>query len=339
MAARGTMLVVGDINVDVMARLGAALEPGGDNIAPQALELQLGGVAANVAVALAKWDVPVRLAGCVGRDAFGEAALAALARQGLDTGAVARANVATGVFIIPVEPGGRRTIIGARGANELAPAMAATECIDGVRAVHLVGYTLLSDATAAWLRELVQVAGERGVPVSLDAGLEPSRAAREAVLELATQIDTLFVAQEEAEALTRQTGETAHAAIAQCGASTVVLKQGAAGCQFTSSGRWWKIAPLEVDAVDTTGAGDAFAAGYWIGRLRGWETGDAVSLANACGAAATTVLGAGEAMPGPSEVMRVLEQQEAGGREMSATARLLRLLKAEARPASAQNSG
>ncbi|MGH9792103.1 MAG: hypothetical protein ACRD5W_12910, partial [Candidatus Acidiferrales bacterium] len=62
MAARGTMLVVGDINVDVMARLGAALEPGGDNIARQPLELQLGGVAANVAVALAKWDVPVRLA-------------------------------------------------------------------------------------------------------------------------------------------------------------------------------------------------------------------------------------------------------------------------------------
>ena len=335
MAARGAMLVVGDINVDVMARLGAVLEPGGDNIAPQPLELQLGGVAANTAVALAKWDVAARLAGCVGRDAFGEFALAALARQGLDTGAVARANVATGVFIIPVEPDGRRTIIGARGANKLPPAKAAAECIDGVSGVHLAGYTLLNVATAKWLRELAQAAGERGLRVSLDAGLEPSRAAREAVLELAAQIDTLFVAQEEAEALTRQAGEAAHAAIAQCGARTVVLKQGAAGCQFTSSGRWWKIAPLEVDAVDTTGAGDAFAAGYWIARLCGWETGDAVSLANACGATATTVLGAGEVMPGPSEVMRVLEQQEVGGREMSATARLLRLLKAEARPASA----
>ncbi|MGH9814969.1 MAG: PfkB family carbohydrate kinase, partial [Candidatus Acidiferrales bacterium] len=71
MTARSAMAVVGDINVDVMARLSAALEPGGDNIAPQPIELQLGGVAANVAVTLAKWGVAARLAGCVGRDAFG----------------------------------------------------------------------------------------------------------------------------------------------------------------------------------------------------------------------------------------------------------------------------
>ncbi|MGH9859344.1 MAG: carbohydrate kinase family protein, partial [Candidatus Acidiferrales bacterium] len=218
MTARSAMAVVGDINVDVMARLSAALEPGGDNIAPQPIELQLGGVAANVAVTLAKWGLPARLAGCVGRDGFGEFALAALARQGVDTQAVARAGVATGLFIIPVEPGGRRTVIGARGANESAPVMSASNCLDDVNAMHLVGYSLLSAATAAWLREVVQAAGEHRVPVSLDVGLEPSQAAREAVLELAPKVDTLFVAQEEAEALTRESGEAAHAAIAQCGA-------------------------------------------------------------------------------------------------------------------------
>ncbi len=335
MAGRSAMLVVGDINVDVLARLGGELEAGGDNIASQPLELQLGGVGANVAVTLAKWGVAVRLAGCAGRDAFGDHALEALARHGIDMRAIARVDAPTGLFVVPVEPGGRRTVIGARGANESAPVMSAADCLDGVGGVHLVGYTLLSDATAAWLRELVQVAVVRGIPVSLDAGLEPSRAAREAVLELAPQVDALFVAQEEAEALTLEGGEAARAAIARCGARVVILKQGAAGCQFTSGGHWWKIAPLEVNAVDTTGAGDAFAAGYWVARLRGWDTGDAVSLANACGAAAATVLGAGEALPGPAEVMRVLEQQESGRPEASTAARLRRLLQAEARPARA----
>jgi sugar/nucleoside kinase (ribokinase family) len=151
-------------------------------------------------------------------------------------------------------------------------------------------------------------------------------------------VDTLFVGQEEAESLTGANGPRALEAIAECGARIVVVKQGAAGCQFRATGpggRWWKIAPLEVTAVDTTGAGDAFAAGWWVARLRGWETGDALVLANACGAAATTVLGAGEAMPGPTDVLRVLEDQPAGGRAVSAAARLLRLLQEEAKPASA----
>ncbi|MGH9860064.1 MAG: carbohydrate kinase family protein, partial [Candidatus Acidiferrales bacterium] len=253
----------------------------------------------------------------------------------IDVRAVARVDAPTGLFMVPVEPGGRRTVIGARGANESAPMMSAADCLDGLSGVHLVGYTLLSGATAAWLRELVQGASVRRIPVSLDVGLEPSRVAREAVLELAPHVDTLFVAQEESEALTLESGDAARARIARCGARVVILKQGGAGCQFTSGERWWKIAPLEVNAVDTTGAGDAFAAGYWVARLRGWDTGDAVSLANACGAAAATVLGAGEALPGPAEVMRVLEQQEGGQREASAAARLRRLLQAEARPAGA----
>jgi ribokinase len=326
------ILVFGDINVDVMARLAAPLAPGGDNL-PQRMELQLGGVGANVAVALAKWGVEARLAGCAGRDAFGDFALAALERHGVDVRAVARADEATGLICIPVDPDGRRTIIGARGANELAPVARPAECIEGAGGVHLVGYSLLADATAAWLRELVALAAERGVPVTLDVGLAPSRAARAQVLELATRVDALLVGQEEAESLTGASGPGALEAIAECGARVVVGKQGAAGCQFRVAGpggRWWKIAPLEVAAVDTTGAGDAFAAGYWVGRLRGWETGDALALANACGAAAATVLGAGEAMPGAADVLRVLESQPPGGREASAAARLMRLLRAEA---------
>jgi len=338
MDARGGILVFGDINVDVLAPLGAPLVPGGDNL-PQQLEMQLGGVGANVAVTLAKWGVEARLAGCVGRDAFGAMALDALARQGVDVSRVARADAATGLIFIPVDPDGRRTIIGSRGANELAPAATPAACVEGVAGIHLVGYSLLSEATAAWVRELVALAAARGIPVSLDVGLAPSRAARAQILDLAPRVAVLLVSQEEAEALTEQTGAGALTAIATLGARMVIVKQGAAGCQFMPSagGRWWKVAPLEVNAVDTTGAGDAFAAGYWIARLRGWETGDAVSLANACGAAAVARLGAGEAMPGPNDVIRVLEQQPLGGCEASAAQRLLRLLRSEVAAARAQS--
>ncbi len=76
--------------------------------------------------------------------------------------------------------------------------------------------------------------------------------------------------------------------------------------------------PFSVDVVDTTGAGDAFAAGYIIGKLRGWGMADCVLLANAMGAAACTKLGAGEQMPSLDDVRALLAREQ----EASATAKL-----------------
>jgi sugar/nucleoside kinase (ribokinase family) len=182
----------------------------------------------------------------------------------------------------------------------------------------------------AWAGRLMDLARQRGVPVVLDVGLEPSRAARERIVALAALADTLLVSLEEAEALTGKAGAESLEAIATCGAREVIVKRGAGGCQFLQGRRWWVVPPVEVQAVDTTGAGDAFAAGYIAGRLRGWAMADAVALANACGAAAATVFGAGEQMPSPADVMRVLEAQPAGGRETSAAKRVLRLLRTRA---------
>ncbi len=320
------VLVCGDINVDVMAPLPGPLEPGGDNL-PPAMRLELGGVGANVAVALAKWGARVRLAGAVGRDAFGAAALEALERQGVDTQAVARRDDPTGLIVIPVEPGGRRTIIGTRGANQHAPQRLPEECLAGVRMAHCVGYSFLAGEMGAWVEKQMQLARQRGVPVVLDVGLEPSRTIRDRILAIAPLVETLLVSLEEGELLTRKTGAEALEALATCGAQEVIVKRGAGGCQFLQGGRWWAVPAVEVEAVDTTGAGDAFAAGYIAGRLRGWATADSVELANACGAAAATVSGAGEQMPGPADVLRVLEQQPPGGRETSAAKRVLRLLR------------
>lgn len=316
------VLVMGDINVDALARLDAALALGTDNL-HAGFELQLGGVGANVAVSLAKCGLQVRLAACVGRDWLGEFAMAALVRQQVNTEFVARVDGVSGLVVIPVDPDGRRTILGARGANDWPPAGTIEQWLDGVRAVHLVGYTLLSEHTAALPLVVAQEAKRRGVRVSFDPGPGPCAQARERVLEMLAHIDTLFVGLDEAESLTQKNGAEAMEAIAACGSGEVILKRGEGGSQFFEGGRWWAMPPFPVKALDTTGAGDAFAAGYLWARLRGWGIADAALLANAMGAAASAKLGAGEAMPGLDEVRRLVEKT---GADVKLGGRLLRLL-------------
>ena len=325
MASGPRVFVLGDVNVDAMARLESPLTPGADNI-HRAFELQLGGVGANVAVALANCGADVRLASCVGRDWLGEFATEALKRQRVDTQFLAQADGVTGLVVIPVDPDGRRTILGARGANGTAPAGEIGQWLDGVDAVHLVGYTLLSEHTARLPAEVAREASRRGIAVSFDPAPWPCASQRERVREMLPLVTTLLVGFEEAEALTGQRGSAALEAIAQCGAAEVIVKRGEGGSQFFEAARWWAMPPFAVQSVDTTGAGDAFAAGYIWAKLSGWPVADCVLMANAVGAAATSRLGAGEAMPGVEDVRQLLAGVASDQTEAKLAARLLRLL-------------
>ena len=317
------VLIFGDINVDLLARLPAPLATGTDNLFP-AFELQLGGVGANAAVLLCKLGVEARVMSCVARDWLGDFAMQALESQSVNVSCITRVDGVTGLVVIPIDPGGQRTILGSRGANERAPSADIATSLRGVDAVHVFGYMLLSEPTRRIVRDLIRRARTAGILVSFDAGPGPSRQAREEILALAPELDVLFVSLEDAEALTGRSGAEAIEAIARCGAREIVLKRGEAGCQFRQGGRWWMVPPLAVEVVDTTGAGDAFAAGFLYAELRGWSSTDAALLANAMGAAAAAVLGAGAAMPGLAEVTRVLERDPA-----DTSAHLLKLLRAE----------
>lgn len=318
--------VYGDINVDVLAPLDAPLIPGGDNL-PDALELQLGGVAANTAVGLAKWGAQARLVGCVGQDWFGDFALQKLEACGVDVSAVSRVAQPTGLIFIPIDPGGRRTIIGSRGANAVAPDSSGIETwLCGVRWLHTAGYSLQSPGTARFTSRLLELGRKNEIRVSLDAGLAPSQKLGDQIRRLAPQLDVLFLGQEEGEALTGRSGAAALEAAGRLGAREVIIKAGADGCQYMEKGNWRRVAPFSVAAVDSTGAGDAFAAGFILARLHGWPTADAVLFANAMGAAAACTVGAGAAMPGPGDVQRILEYTAADGSAIMSADRLRGLL-------------
>ncbi|MBI3662587.1 MAG: carbohydrate kinase family protein [Acidobacteria bacterium] len=334
------VLVFGDINVDVLARLERDLRPGDDNLVP-ALQHHCGGVGANAAIALARWGVPVRLLGCVGRDWFGEFALRCLERERIDVSFVQQTERAlTGLIFIPISSDGQRTIIGSRGANaEILFRDDAWTCLDGVEALFLVGYDFLSPASRRVAEGLLHEAAKRGVRIALDVGVAPSQQIPQTILEVARNVTLLFVSLGEAMALTgRSQKEQVLAALEESGTNEIIVKLGADGCLLRETSGWCAVPPFAVSATDTTGAGDAFAAAYLRARLREWPPNHAALLANAAGAAAAAVLGAGENMPGPDAVLQLLNERKLTGEMEQMRQRAIRNLQKEFQSAESAGS-
>jgi sugar/nucleoside kinase (ribokinase family) len=282
------VVVVGDLMVDVVARMSGPLAHGSDT--PASVSYRPGGAGANVAAWLAVCGVPVTLVARVGDDEAGRGALERLRGHGVEVSAVARdAERATGTCVVLVAPDGERSMLPDAGANAaLEPDDLPSGAFAGGAHLHLAGYTLLRDGPPrAAALDALRRARANGTTISLDpssaAPIERFGAAR--FLELAGNPDLLLPNRDEAEALAGTTDPRALAAHAR----EVVVTLGADGARW-SDGRVVVAAPAAVAdgarVADTTGAGDAFAAGFLAAWLDGAAPGGALQAGNALAARA-----------------------------------------------------
>lgn len=308
MGFRDAIVVLGDINVDVLGAVERWPQPGDDCLAPH-LEMHVGGVAANCAIALSRWGLRPRLVGCVGQDEFGKFLRRSLRALGLEVRWVQNTTAAmTGLVYINVTPDGQRTFFGSRGANMIVQKpQRPLALFHRATALHLAGYNFLTpviDATARYLHKSLR---DRGALVSLDVGPEPSRQIPRKILRVASQVDILFANAAESFALTKQRDpRRALRTLQNAGAKHVVLKLGKDGCLVFDEGEVKEVPAFSVNTVDSTGAGDAFVAAFLQAHLRGWSAAEAALVANAAGAAATKLMGAGENTPQLRDIVRVL---------------------------------
>jgi len=320
-----SIVVLGDINVDIMGRVKAWPQPGEDCLA-QKLEIRCGGVGANCALGLARWGVKARLAGCVGQDFFSDYILETLREGKVDVRCVQRTRAAmTGMFYINVTPDGERTFFGGRGANGLLRvARLGAALTKGAAAVHLAGHSFLNRGPEQAAGKLINAIHASGGWVSLDVGMEPSKAIPQKILQMSHRVDILLVSLDEAAALTGTRDPfQAYARLGKAGAREVVLKVGPRGCLISNEDRPLLVPSFSVRAVDSTGAGDAFVAGFLQARLRGWPAIEGAIAANAAGALAATVVGAGQNVPGQREVAALLRAQRLEGKWDEARRRVL----------------
>jgi sugar/nucleoside kinase (ribokinase family) len=281
------LVVLGDVMVDVVCRLDGPIALGSD--APARIEFGYGGSAANVsawaAVARGAGAAPL-LAGRIGADERGRAAEAALRAAGVDTRLTVDAELPTGTCVVLVGPDGERSMVPDPGANDR---LAGEDLPDDVLVegahLHLTGYTLVRDGSRAAGRAAIARARERGMSVSVD----PSSAAllSPAFLDELDGVGMLLPNAEEAAVLSGEDDAQRAALLLAARIPEVVVTLGARGALWASGKRVCAVDAERATPVDTTGAGDAFAAGFLAARLRDAAPEDA--LAAGCRLAARAV--------------------------------------------------
>lgn len=267
-APRTRIVVLGDLMLDVVLAPDRALETGSD--VPGRVSLVQGGSAANTARWLARLGARSSLICAVGRDAAGRMLLDAVREDGVMPRAMRVAGARTGRIGVLVATGGERSFVADRGAADaLAPGDLQAAWFRAEDALHLPAYSLLGEPLGLAGRRAVTLAREAGAMVSVDlASIVPllanGRRAARALME-AVAPDLLFSTAAEAEALLGRSAvdgllDLAPMAVVKRGAkgATVLAREGSERLRF-------EVATQHVVARDSTGAGDAFDAGFLVG--------------------------------------------------------------------------
>jgi sugar/nucleoside kinase (ribokinase family) len=260
------------------------------------ISLRTGGCAVNTASALVRLGLEAAVAGKVGDDPLGDFLLASLDERGVDRRGVLRDPAApTSATVGLVGADGERTFLHLPGANG---ALRREELDDGLlhagRALHLAGALVMTALDGEPAAELLAAARAHGILTSVDV-VHDATGGWARIVPCLPHADLFAPSLSEARAIT---GEREPARVAArlrgLGAGEVALKMGPEGCYASGEGFEGHVPAVPVEAVDGTGAGDAFVAGLLYGKLAGLPFEDAVRLGNAAGALATTAVGASE---------------------------------------------
>lgn len=260
------LAVVGDLLEDIVVRIVSAPAVGTDT--PATITRRRGGSAANVAAAAASAGGAVRFIGRVGLDALGGQLVADLAATGVDVRAQQLGR--SGSVVVLVSPGGERTMLPDRAAamelDDVDPSW-----LDEVTWLHVPAYSLLSEPIGTTSLRVIEAIRASGGSLSVDVSsvaVVESFGADE-FSELLDQIRPQVVFANEPESALVPPGRP----------WITVVKHGPAPVIATVPGQPELRVPVPAlpEVADTTGAGDAFAAGYIVAAIAGAEVGDAVT--------------------------------------------------------------
>ncbi|MDG6909352.1 MAG: ribokinase [Nitrososphaerota archaeon] len=273
------VVVVGSYNVGLTIETGRLPAPG-ETVLGRGYSEGPGGKGSNQAIAAARLGARVRFVGSVGRDRYGEEALRLWEAEGVEPGAVKRTDAHTGLAFIVVGPGGSNIIVVDPGANgALTPGDLASGAFKGC-GVLLTQLEIPAETAAA----ASMLARREGAVVIMN----PAPAVESSRLDLSS-VDILTPNETEFEALAGTTDLDAGARrLLAMGPRAVVVTLGEKGARVVTKDDSVAVPAPRVEAVDSTGAGDAFNGALAVALSEGEGLTTAVRFANYAGALAVT---------------------------------------------------
>ena len=295
------VVVVGSSNTDLVVKLSKLPAPGETVLGGDFLEAA-GGKGANQAVAAARLGAEVVFVASLGQDPFGDRALENLGSDGIDVRWVRRDPAhASGVALIMVDRQGENMIAVASGAN----AHLSLEDLEKARPAFENARVVLAqlETPLAVIQRAAELAQEVGAPMILNPA--PARPLSD---ELLGRVEILTPNEVEAEALSgipiRDQDSACRAAesLQARGVQTVVITMGSKGVWCVSGKERFGVPAIEVQAVDTTAAGDAFSGAMACALAEGRSLRDSVAFANRAAALSVTRTGAQPSLPTREEM-------------------------------------
>ena len=310
----------GNIVADVQAKTLTQLPPTDEVAIVEEIELILGGNAANAAAVLARLGVNAAVIGRIGGDYFGRFVMDVLTQSGVDTSLmVSDPTAKTAATIAAIDPDGKRRCAHVPAATEAFtaqdfdwPAIAADmrqRRTDERVYLHFSSFFLLPGFDGPSTAAVLQRAQSLGLCTSLDVCWDPAGRWAAELLPCLPYCDLIFPNETEARAIT---GATEPLTMAQWfldrGVKTAVIKLGAAGCLVKNAEVTVRVPGFAVDAVDATGAGDAFAGGFLAGLVWQWDWERTARFACALAAIAVTDFGVTTALQSKEQVLAFVDR-------------------------------
>ncbi|PPG36193.1 ribokinase [Pseudoclavibacter sp. RFBG4] len=304
---RSGVLVVGSVSADLTAFSARPPEPG-ETLRGDSFSLALGGKGANQAVAAARAGASTSFIACVGDDAFGTMVTRELVDAGVGVDRLRTVSGETGIAHIRVDASGENSIVIVPGAND---ALDEATVVQGIRDSAATSSVLLTqlETPARLTASILRTARDAGITTILDPA--PAAPLDEEVWGL---VDLVTPNETEARMLTGIVVDSEASAVEagrwflDRGVGAVLVTRGGDGTTLVTPERAETFPVIEVEAVDTTAAGDAFAGALGAALAGGRSLEAAIRFGAAAGALAVSKRGASPSIPTAAEIEELLRR-------------------------------
>ncbi|MEE8168427.1 MAG: carbohydrate kinase family protein [Candidatus Hydrothermarchaeales archaeon] len=292
---------VGALNYDRLIRV-EKIAHEGEEVGVKSISTAPGGSAANTIVGLTRLGMKTGFIGRVGDDEEGEFILRDLEKEGVDISAIVRGEGKTGLILAFIDDKGERAMYAYPGVNdEVRIDDSAVSYAKKARFLHLSSF--VGEMSYQTQKQLLEKIADAGVSISFAPGMLYAKKGLAEMEQVIESSYVVFLNKEETKMLTGKEYQKGAGELLRKGAEIVAITLGRDGCYVASKEESIAVESFPAEVVDTTGAGDAFAAGFLYGLLNERTLEGCGRLGNKLASLCITKMGARDGLPRKNEVV------------------------------------